>query len=214
MEGELIMNSIIGLKCLICDNIVDLEEKEIIRNDFGLPIGAKVCDECKKAVTYAKYLNNIAYNIKPVNSEQDIRCCDKCKNYTDDFNNEVDNGYYMCSKGLENNYEPIEDEHINHELINETISMLENMYDKCRTGTQYNDPDRDKKADALAVAIEIVSRDIDILDEFLKYAYVNGIDFSFMGKIDDNGNSSVPRDLEKIKKRYYEFLFREKILEK
>ena len=34
--------------------------------------------------------------------------CKTCVNSTDDFNNDIDNGCYLCCKGLENNYKQIE----------------------------------------------------------------------------------------------------------
>ena len=37
------------------------------------------------------------------------------------------------------------------------------------------------------------------LDDFISYAYLRGIDFSFMGKIMENGGSNVPIRLKKIK---------------
>lgn len=39
--------------------------------------------------------------------EQKEKDCNNCANATEDFNNEVDTGCYMCCKGLENNYVPI-----------------------------------------------------------------------------------------------------------
>ena len=41
----------------------------------------------------------------------------------------------------------------------------------------------------------------EILDSFLSYAYINGLDFSFMGKIVD-GKSDIPDRLNKIKKDF------------
>ena len=46
----------------------------------------------------------------------------------------------------------------------------------------------------------------DAIDEFVKWAYVHGIDFSFMGKIKDDGTSDVPERLQKIKNDFWEQL--------
>lgn len=46
----------------------------------------------------------------------------------------------------------------------------------------------------------------DAIDEFVRWAYVHGIDFSFMGKIKDNGTSDVPERLQKIKNDFWEQL--------
>ncbi len=45
--------------------------------------------------------------------------------------------------------------------------------------------------------------EIHIIDKFVSWAYVQGIDFSFMGKIKEDGTSDVPDRLEKIKQDFY-----------
>lgn len=40
--------------------------------------------------------------------ERKEKDCNNCANATEDFNDEVDTGCYLCCKGLENNYAPIE----------------------------------------------------------------------------------------------------------
>lgn len=42
------------------------------------------------------------------------------------------------------------------------------------------------------------------LDDFIGYAYVKGFDFSFMGRIMENGKSDVPIRLKKIKDDFLE----------
>lgn len=42
------------------------------------------------------------------------------------------------------------------------------------------------------------------LDDFINYAYLKGIDFSFMGRITENGESDVPVRLKKIKDDFLE----------
>lgn len=42
------------------------------------------------------------------------------------------------------------------------------------------------------------------LEDFINYAYVKGIDFSFMGRIMENGESDVPVRLKKIKDDFLE----------
>ena len=37
------------------------------------------------------------------------RNCNTCNNYTENFNADVDNGCYLCSKGIEDNYEEKKD---------------------------------------------------------------------------------------------------------
>ena len=56
----------------------------------------------------------------------DIKVCDNCVNLTDDFNNEVDNGCYMCCKGLENNFEPKD---VKKMVENKSIKEIEMEYD-------------------------------------------------------------------------------------
>lgn len=43
----------------------------------------------------------------------------------------------------------------------------------------------------------------EVVDEFVKWAYIHGIDFSFMGKIKEDGKSDVPKRLQNIKDRFY-----------
>lgn len=58
----------------------------------------------------------------------------------------------------------------------------------------YRDQRRDKRVRA------------EVIDEFVRWAYVHGIDFSFMGKIKDDGTSDVPERLQKIKDEFWEQL--------
>lgn len=40
---------------------------------------------------------------------QDIqKDCNNCQNATNDLNNELDNGCYLCSKDMENNFVPLQ----------------------------------------------------------------------------------------------------------
>ena len=43
----------------------------------------------------------------------------------------------------------------------------------------------------------------EVIEEFVKWAYIHGIDFSFMGKIKEDGKSDVPQRLQNIKDRFY-----------
>lgn len=45
----------------------------------------------------------------------------------------------------------------------------------------------------------------DGVKEFIAWAYVNGIDFSFMAKAGKDGLYDTPQRLENIEKRFYEF---------
>lgn len=42
------------------------------------------------------------------------------------------------------------------------------------------------------------------VDEFVDWAYLHGVDFSFVGKIKEDGTSNIPERLEEIKKKFYE----------
>lgn len=43
----------------------------------------------------------------------------------------------------------------------------------------------------------------EAIDDFVKWAYVQGVDFSFMGKIKDDGISDIPDRLQNIKNKFY-----------
>lgn len=42
------------------------------------------------------------------------------------------------------------------------------------------------------------------LDDFINYAYIKGIDFSFMGLITEKGESDIPLRLRTIKDGFFE----------
>ena len=50
----------------------------------------------------------------------------------------------------------------------------------------------------------------EVIEEFVKWAYIHGIDFSFMGKIKEDGKSDVPQRLQNIKDRFYNELKEDK----
>lgn len=63
--------------------------------------------------------------------------------------------------------------------------------------------------DCFGHKLQIPSREeirAEVIDEFVRWAYVHGIDFSFMGKIKDDGTSDVPERLQKIKDEFWEQL--------
>lgn len=50
------------------------------------------------------------------------------------------------------------------------------------------------------------------VEDFINYAYVKGIDFSFMGRITENGKSDVPVRLKKIKDDFFRTEERSRIM--
>ena len=53
-------NTRIAIKCLLCDSYRELTREEVEYNRyFGTVAGIYICDECKKAIKWAKeHMNN------------------------------------------------------------------------------------------------------------------------------------------------------------
>ncbi len=44
----------IAVECIVCGESVTLDEWEVSRLDYGLPIHSKVCDKCRAAILHMR----------------------------------------------------------------------------------------------------------------------------------------------------------------
>lgn len=78
------------------------------------------------------------------------------------------------------------------------FSSLDNLNRECKNYTNSESKYQELR---LKYENEIYNK---ALDDFIQYAYIKGIDFSFMGRTMENGESDVPARLKKIKDDFLE----------